>query len=130
MYHTVGQKESLASIASRYRISAASLAAWNGLRSGISRGMKLLVQPAGTQTLLTTEQGERSVVSQTSQTPAVARTGPLASPPVAAPKTSRAKQAGARKPAAESTRQPTAETRPARKDSTRARPSQPRASRT
>jgi membrane-bound lytic murein transglycosylase D len=130
VYHTVGQKESLASIASRYRISAASLAAWNGLRSGISRGMKLLVQPAGTQTLLTTEQGERSVVSQTSQTPAVAQTVALASTPVAAPKASRAKQAGARKPAAESTRQPAAETRPARKDSTRARPSQPRASRT
>lgn len=63
-YHTVGKRESLASIASRYRVSAATLAAWNNLRDGVTRGARLLVQPAGTQTLLTTEEGERSVVSQ------------------------------------------------------------------
>jgi membrane-bound lytic murein transglycosylase D len=132
VYHTVGQKESLASIASRYRISAASLAAWNGLRSGISRGMRLLVQPAGTQTLLTTEQGERSVVSQTSQAPATAQTVALASTtPGAAPKAPRATAPGARKAAGESHRQPAAAGgKQARKDGSRTRQSQPRASRT
>jgi membrane-bound lytic murein transglycosylase D len=63
-YHTVGKRESLASIASRYRIPAATLAAWNNLRDGVTRGARLLVQPAGTQTLLTTEDGQRTVVSQ------------------------------------------------------------------
>lgn len=129
LYHTVGQKESLASIASRYRISAATLAAWNGLRSGISRGMRLLVQPAGTQTLLTTEQGERSVVSQTSQAPAVAQTVALETAPSPAPKASRVKQTGARKAGTEAGRQPAAEARQSRKDAPRARQAQPRASR-
>lgn len=63
-YHTVGKRDSLASIASRYQVPAASLAAWNNLRAGVTRGARLLVQPAGTQTLLTTEEGLRSVVSQ------------------------------------------------------------------
>ena len=130
VYHTVGQKESLASIASRYRISAATLAAWNGLRSGISRGMRLLVQPAGTQTLLTTEQGERSVVSQTSQAPVAAQTVALSTTPSAAPKAPRAKPASARKASGEPTRQPAVDARQGRKDGGRARPTQPRASRT
>ena len=69
-YHTVAGRETLASIASRYRISAASLAAWNGIRKGIAKGMRLLVQPAGTQTLLTAENGNRTVVAQTTTQPA------------------------------------------------------------
>ncbi|HWS74012.1 MAG TPA: transglycosylase SLT domain-containing protein [Quisquiliibacterium sp.] len=63
VYHTVGRKESLATIARRYGMSAASLAAWNDLKRGVSRGMRLLVQPAATQTLLTDEDGDRSVVA-------------------------------------------------------------------
>ena len=69
-YHTVGKRESLASIASRYRISSATLSAWNGIRKGLARGMRLLVQPASTQTLLTNESGERSVVGHASSQPA------------------------------------------------------------
>ncbi|MBP8308903.1 MAG: transglycosylase SLT domain-containing protein, partial [Burkholderiaceae bacterium] len=69
-YHTVGKRESLASIASRYRISSATLAAWNGIRKGVARGMRLLVQPASTQTLLTNESGERSVVGHAANQPA------------------------------------------------------------
>ncbi len=64
-YHTVGHKESLASIARRYGVSAATLAAWNDIKKGVRRGMRLLVAPAATQTLLTSEDGDRSVVSST-----------------------------------------------------------------
>jgi membrane-bound lytic murein transglycosylase D len=62
-YHTVGRKESLASIARRYGISASAIAAWNGLQKDVQRGMRLLVQPASTQTLLTKEDGRRQVIS-------------------------------------------------------------------
>ena len=61
-YHTVGKKETLASIAGRYGVSVASLKAWNGAKSG-KRGQKLVVRPASTQTLLTTESGERTIVN-------------------------------------------------------------------
>ncbi len=63
VYHTVGAKESLGSIAKRYGVSAATLAAWNNVKQGVKRGMRLLVQPASTQTLLTDEEGDRSVVA-------------------------------------------------------------------
>lgn len=63
VYHTVGNQESIGAISQRYGISAATLAAWNGIKQGVRRGMKLLVQPAATQTLLTTEEGNRSVVA-------------------------------------------------------------------
>lgn len=73
VYHTVGRKESLASIAGRYGVSQAVLAAWNGLRQGVRRGMRLLVQPASTQTLLTTESGERQVLSSAQRAPAAVK---------------------------------------------------------
>ncbi len=63
VYHTVRKAESAPSIAQRYGITTATLAAWNGIKRGVSRGMRLLVQPAATQTLLTNEEGERSVVN-------------------------------------------------------------------
>lgn len=87
-YHTVGKRESLASIASRYKVPVATLAAWNGLRDTAPRGARLLVQQGGTQTLLTTEDGERSVVPQArpqvaaaAATAAAAPTRPAASTP-------------------------------------------------
>ena len=64
-YHTVGRKESLQTIARQYGISPATLSAWNGNKQGVRRGMRLLVQPAATQTLLTSEDGDRSVVATT-----------------------------------------------------------------
>ncbi|MFP5462322.1 MAG: transglycosylase SLT domain-containing protein [Gammaproteobacteria bacterium] len=62
-YHTVRPKESLASIARRYGLSAATLTAWNDVKRGVRRGMRLLVQPAATQTMLTDEDGDRSIVA-------------------------------------------------------------------
>lgn len=63
VYHTVGNTESIGTIAHRYGITAATLAAWNGIKQSVRRGMRLLVQPAATQTLLTNEEGDRSIVA-------------------------------------------------------------------
>jgi membrane-bound lytic murein transglycosylase D len=60
-YHRVGKKETLAGIAGRYGVSVGELKAWNGIKTA-KRGASLLVRQARTQTLLTTETGERSVV--------------------------------------------------------------------
>jgi membrane-bound lytic murein transglycosylase D len=60
-YHRVGKKETLAGIAGRYGVSVGELKAWNGVKAA-KRGSNLLVRQARTQTLLTTETGERSVV--------------------------------------------------------------------
>jgi membrane-bound lytic murein transglycosylase D len=60
-YHRVAKKETLAGIAGRYGVSIAELRAWNGVKTA-KRGTNLLVRQARTQTLLTTETGERSVV--------------------------------------------------------------------
>jgi membrane-bound lytic murein transglycosylase D len=60
-YHRVGKKETLAGIAGRYGVSVGELRAWNGVKTA-KRGSNLLVRQARTQTLLTTETGERSVV--------------------------------------------------------------------
>ena len=62
-YHTVGRKDSLATIAHKYGVSTHSLQAWNGLKVGVKRGMTLLVRPATSQTLLTTESGQRQVLA-------------------------------------------------------------------
>ncbi|MBN9463221.1 MAG: transglycosylase SLT domain-containing protein [Burkholderiales bacterium] len=69
VHHKVGRRETLASIARRYGASVAQLKAWNGLGSkGARPGTVLLVRPAGSQTLLTTENGDRRVVrSETDQ---------------------------------------------------------------
>jgi membrane-bound lytic murein transglycosylase D len=66
-YHTVGRRESLATIARKYGVSSATLAEWNGINpaKGVRRGTRLLVQPASTQTLLTSEDGDRSVIAST-----------------------------------------------------------------
>ncbi len=65
VYHTVGARESLGSIARRYGTTVANLQAQNGLKKAVaSRGLRLLVREASSQTMLTTEAGERRVVAQ------------------------------------------------------------------
>lgn len=61
----VGKKDSLQSIATRYGISVATLKAWNGIKNGVKRGASVVVRPALTQTVVTSETGTRQVVSQT-----------------------------------------------------------------
>jgi len=60
--HLVGRQENMQSIANRYGITVAALRAWNGLRDTARRGMRLIVRPAQSQTVVTTESGERQVV--------------------------------------------------------------------
>ncbi len=61
--HVVGKKESVNTIAKRYGITVASLRAWNGIKSGVKRGMALVVRPAYAQTVVTHETGVRQVVA-------------------------------------------------------------------
>jgi membrane-bound lytic murein transglycosylase D len=60
--HLVGRQENMQSIANRYGITVAALRAWNGLRDTARRGMRLIVRPAQSQTVVTTENGDRQVV--------------------------------------------------------------------
>jgi membrane-bound lytic murein transglycosylase D len=60
--HLVGRQENMQSIANRYGITVAALRAWNGLRDTARRGMRLIVRPAQSQTVVTTENGERQVI--------------------------------------------------------------------
>jgi LysM repeat protein len=60
--HLVGRQENMQSIANRYGITIAALRAWNGLRDTARRGMRLIVRPAQSQTVVTTENGDRQVI--------------------------------------------------------------------
>jgi LysM repeat protein len=60
--HLVGRQENMQSIANRYGITVAALRAWNGLRDTARRGMRLIVRPAQSQTVVTTENGDRQIV--------------------------------------------------------------------
>src|SRR5690606_33104497 len=65
VYHVVRPRESLVSIARRHGTTVASLRELNGLKKAVApRGARLLVRPANSQTLLTTESGDRRVVAQ------------------------------------------------------------------
>ena len=61
----VGRKDTLQSIANRYGVSVAALKAWNGIKTGVKKGASVVVRPALTQTVVTSETGSRQVVSQT-----------------------------------------------------------------
>ena len=77
--HLVGRQENMQSIANRYGITIAALRAWNGLRDTTRRGMRLIVRPAQSQTVMTNENGDRQVIKVT-----LAEPDP---PPQAAPST-------------------------------------------
>lgn len=62
VYHRVQRKETLAGIARNYGVSEKQLAEWNGGTTIARPGSSLLVRPAGQQTLLTTESGEKRVI--------------------------------------------------------------------
>ncbi|MCM5569619.1 transglycosylase SLT domain-containing protein [Burkholderiaceae bacterium FT117] len=110
VHHVVRPRETLSSIARRYGTSVASLKQLNGLKSASApRGARLLVRPASSQTLLTTESGDRRVLAQgeqpriiravvREQAPARAAGSPTpAAEPVAATKLPAGKPAAARK---------------------------------
>jgi membrane-bound lytic murein transglycosylase D len=89
-YHRVGKKETLAGIAGRYGVSVGELKAWNGIKTA-KRGASLLVRQARTQTLLTTETGERSVVKNIVKTVYKAPEPEVIEAPKSAKKTAHAK---------------------------------------
>ncbi|MFN5880735.1 MAG: transglycosylase SLT domain-containing protein, partial [Burkholderiales bacterium] len=130
VYHRVQRKETLASIARNYGISEKQLADWNGGSAAARPGASLMVRPAGQQTLLTTESGEKRVIPRlmarigeetreaaTATREAVAAAGSAVLRKLPAPANAASAQA-ARKPAGESQ---------ARVVKARPEPAQPRA---
>ncbi|MGE0806975.1 MAG: transglycosylase SLT domain-containing protein [Burkholderiaceae bacterium] len=73
VYHRVGKRETLASIARRYGTSVANLKAWNDIGNVAKTGTRLLVRQADSQTMLTTESGDRRVVHIDSDEPRIVR---------------------------------------------------------
>jgi LysM repeat protein len=121
-YHTVGKRDSLASIASRYKVPVATLAAWNGLGDTAPRGARLLVQQGGTQTLLTTEDGERSVVAQPRPQLAAAAAPPASRPAAATPRKAYPRAAPRAETSRVATAQPGTRKAAASRDTARSRP--------
>jgi membrane-bound lytic murein transglycosylase D len=73
-YHRVGRRDTLASIARRYRTTIANLKRWNDLaKNEVPAGARLLVRPAMSQTVLTTENGVQRVVRRHVEQPHVMR---------------------------------------------------------
>jgi membrane-bound lytic murein transglycosylase D len=64
VYHRVGKRESMNSVASSYGISIEQLRVWNGGMKSAKAGSSLLVRQASTQTVLTTADGNRQVVAR------------------------------------------------------------------
>jgi membrane-bound lytic murein transglycosylase D len=65
VYHVVRPRDTLTKIARRYGTTVTNLRKLNSLDQAVApRGTRLLVRPARTQTMLTTEQGARQVVAQ------------------------------------------------------------------
>lgn len=63
VYHRVTSKDTLARIASRYRVSQAEIRRLNKLAGDIQAGQRLLIRPARVQTVVTDENGKRTVVA-------------------------------------------------------------------
>ena len=117
LYHLVRPRETLSTIAQRYDTTAANLKAWNGSTKPARTGVRLMVRPASSQTMLTTEDGDRRVVRSDSDEPRVMRAvlrRDLAQP------TSRQAQAGERaRPAPHAAKRSGASTRKASAASSR-----------
>jgi membrane-bound lytic murein transglycosylase D len=64
VYHRVGKRESLASVAASYGLAVPQLRAMNGGAAQAKAGSSLMVRPATTQTVLTSADGSRQVVAR------------------------------------------------------------------
>jgi membrane-bound lytic murein transglycosylase D len=69
VYHRVGRRESLASVAGSYGLDVGQLRSWNGGAKQAKAGATLLVRPATTQTVLTSADGSRQVVARSAAPP-------------------------------------------------------------
>ena len=93
LYHTrKDAKETLATIGRRYGVSPATLMKLNNLQGEPPVGKRILIRPAGTQTIMITEQGQRSVVAAPRAEPAAPT--PAAAPPRPVPVVARPPQEG------------------------------------
>jgi membrane-bound lytic murein transglycosylase D len=64
VYHRVKRKDTLASVAKRYGVSLSNLRALNKLKDDtLTAGMRLLIRPAQTRTVMTDERGVKRVVN-------------------------------------------------------------------
>jgi membrane-bound lytic murein transglycosylase D len=63
VYHRVTSKDTLARIASRYRVSQAEIKRLNKLDGAIQAGQRLLIRRARVQTVVTDENGKRNIVA-------------------------------------------------------------------
>jgi len=88
VYHRVTKKDTLAKIAKRYGVSSTSLRETNKLEGEPAVGQRLLIRHAKTQTVVTDEQGRRTIIAA-----AEAQTlAPSAAPKRAPQKTASPKQ--------------------------------------
>jgi membrane-bound lytic murein transglycosylase D len=92
VYHRVQKRDSVASVAASYGVSADQLRAWNGGAKKVSPGTSLLVRPASTATMLTTADGSKQVVARAAQPMPAVRPEPPE--PVAAAKAAPERAAG------------------------------------
>lgn len=100
VYHRVGKRETVASVAATYSVGVEQLRAWNGGVKKVATGASLLVRPASTQTVLTTVDGSRQVVARTAIPPApVARVEETPAPRRASTKVARGQPARRASPA-------------------------------
>jgi membrane-bound lytic murein transglycosylase D len=63
VYHRATSKDTLARIASRYRVSQAEIRRLNKLAGEVQAGQRLLIRPARVQTVVTDENGKRTVTA-------------------------------------------------------------------
>ncbi len=70
-WHRLARGETLSSVARRYGTTVAQLRAWNRVGAKPSVGTLLKVRPASTQTVLTTENGDRRVVRRNDDEPKI-----------------------------------------------------------
>jgi membrane-bound lytic murein transglycosylase D len=65
IYHRVTSKDTLARIANRYRVSQAEIRRLNKLSGELQAGQRLLIRAARVQTVVTDENGKRTVIAST-----------------------------------------------------------------
>lgn len=76
VYHRVKKRDTVASVASSYGVTAEQLRIWNGSVRQPGLGASLMVRPASLQTVLTTVDGSRQVVARGAAPAPVARIEP------------------------------------------------------
>lgn len=136
-WHRVRRGETLASVARRYGTTVARLRAWNRVGPKVRTGTLLKVRPATTQTVLTTENGDRRIVRHDDEpkivhavlrreAPVADEIGAAAAAPAARP-TTPARTKRARAPATKTA--PAAKSRQAARSTHTARPASKKAPR-